>query len=279
VRSARRLLATASAVLAIVLLGFVVAMAARSLPGQTVDEPIFTLAKPGDFDISEVLAWALLALAVVGGVLFALGMRGLKPREERRGRGMLGLLIGVIVFVAAYRWLRPLAVAFFSDHAAAPSETVGDGGTASPLGDGAWLFTVLLAGVIALALTRIALTTKTMSGPFGSESSPRQDLVSTTTLSMPAGRRTLGDDPRSRVLNSYVGFEESLARVGHPRMVFETESTHVRRSIGVAGLDEDLASGLVDRHASARFAESEPSVADAVDAEEAARRLIEGMEQ
>jgi hypothetical protein len=278
VRSGRRSLATASAVLAIVLLGFVVAMAARSLPGQTGDEPVLTFEKAVDFDLTEVFAWILLGLTVVGGVLLALGMRGLKPSEERRGRGMLGLLIGVIVFVVAYRWLRPLAVAFFSDSAAASSETGGASEASTPLGGGAWLFTLLLAGVIALALTRIALTAKTISEPFDSASSASEP-GSVSQPVTPGTRRALGHDPRSRILNSYVGFEDSLARVGHPRLAYETESTHVRRAADVASFDEGLAASLVDRHASARFAEEEPSDADAIEAEDAARRLVEGIEQ
>jgi hypothetical protein len=274
----RRMTAMVTAALAMVLLGFVVATAASSLPGRDGEEPWLDLRMRADIDLSAVLAWVILALAVIGAVMFVLGLREVKPREERRGRSMIGLLIAIAIFVLAYRFLRPAALAFFSDGSSGGQDVVGDASESSGGAAGAWLFAVLLAAVIAATLTRIGLSIRSVTPPFASVGQQETPLPRPGLSGMTPRLRVLGEDPRSRILNSYVEFEERLAKVGHPRLEIETEARHLGRVAPEMSLDPGHLSRLLRHQQAARFGRGVPAEADALEAEESSRQLLESME-
>lgn len=274
----RRTTAMITAALAMVLLGFVVATAASSLPGRDGEEPWLDLRMRADIDLSAVLAWVILALAVIGAVMFVLGLREVKPREERRGRSMIGLLIAIAIFVLAYRFLRPAALAFFSDGGSGGQDVVGDASESSGGAGGAWLFAVLLAAVIAATLTRIGLSIRSVTPPFATVGQHETRLPRPGQGGMTPRLRVLGEDPRSRILNSYVEFEEGLANVGHPRLEIETETRHLGRVAPEMSLDSGHLSRLLRHQQAARFGGGVPAEADALEAEESSRQLLESIE-
>ncbi|MGA7281264.1 MAG: hypothetical protein WBZ40_05710 [Acidimicrobiia bacterium] len=274
----RRTTAMVTAALAMVLLGFVVAAAARSLPGRDGEEPWLDLRMRTDIDLSAILAWVILAFAVIGAVMFVLGLREAKPREEPRGRSMIGLLIAIAIFVLAYRFLRPVAQAFFSDGGPGGQEVSGDAAEPTGGAGSAWLFAVLLAAVIAATLTRVGLSIRSVAAPFAPMGEQELRLHTPRHSGMTPRPRVLGDDPRSRILNSYVEFEEGLARVGYPRLQIETEKTHVNRVARELSLDPGHLGRLLRHQLTARFARGVPVEADALEAEESSRRLLESLE-
>src|SRR3990170_2199022 len=155
-----------TASVAVLALGFVVAVASRTLPGASGGEPLFDFEFRPNLDLGPVVAWILLILAVLGAVLFALGLRQSQAREADRRRRILGIAIGLVFFVVIARWLRPAAEALLDEGAAAAdsaTEVLGDDrvGTAS-----GWLFTILLAAVLAATLTRIGLSIRTVPPAF-----------------------------------------------------------------------------------------------------------------
>jgi hypothetical protein len=261
---------TASA--AVFALGFVVAVAARSLPGGSEGEPVFDFEFRPDLDLGPVIAWILVVLAVLGGVLFALGLRQSDTRELGRRRSILGIVIGLVLFVVIARWLRPAAEALLDEGAAAADSAT------DVLGDdrvgvaGGWLFSVLLAAILAAALTRIGLSVRAIPPDF----SPDADEVAgevPTSVPGPDWPRALGDDPRSRILATYEIFEGRLAAVGRPRAGSETTARHAWRAGRELGLDPDDLRQLVGHHSRARFGITPPTESDAGAAERSAERL------
>ncbi|HVR78524.1 MAG TPA: hypothetical protein VMS99_09055 [Acidimicrobiia bacterium] len=82
----RRLLSMATAATAVLVLGFVVAVAASSLPGSGGSTPLLDLQVRTELDLTPVFAWVLLAMAVIGAVLMALGFGRPDPgRSETDG--------------------------------------------------------------------------------------------------------------------------------------------------------------------------------------------------
>jgi hypothetical protein len=271
VRRSRRLVAMTTAGAAVLGLGFVVSVASHSLPGGEESDLRFDMDFALDVDLSPILAWILLLLAVVGAVLFALGIGQARPRQDGRRRNSLALVIGLLVFIALYRWLRPAAEAILGEPQTT-TETVEDVPAGGAGAAGGWLFTVLLAAVIAATLTRIGLSIHSAGLPFQVEArvatpvhAPRRRVAS--------GALALGTDPRSRVLDAYHDFEEHLAAVGEPRPEHETTGRHARRMVGRFGLDSQLVETLVEKHLAARYDVNEPIEADAVSAEESSTRL------
>jgi hypothetical protein len=266
---------TASA--AVFTLGFVVAVAARSLPGGREEEPVFDFEFRPDLDIGPVIAWILVVLAVLGGVLFALGLRQSDTRELGRRRSILGIIIGLVLFVVIARWLRPAAEALLDEGAAAAdsaTEVLGDERVGVA---GGWLFSVLLAAILAAALTRIGLSVRAAPPDF----SPGADGVVgavPTADPEPDGPRALGDDPRSRILGAYEDFEDRLTAGGLPRAGSETTARHARRAGLELGLDPDDVRRLVRHHSRARFGITPPTESDAGAAERLAERLHGGID-
>ncbi len=261
-----------TASVAVLGLGFVVAVAARTLPGGSEDEPLFDLDFRTDIDLTPVFAWMIMILVVLVAVLFALALRETQPRGERRRRGILGIVIGLVLFAVIIRWLRPAAEALLDEGAAAAesaTDLLADGRTGTT---GAWLFSVLIAAVLAAALTRIGLSIKTVVSPFrpaeDSEALPSPMPVE----SVPVPSK-LGDDPRSRILDAYADFENWLTALGRPRDDTETTSRHARRAAHELSLDADEVRDLVGHHSRARYGNDSPTEADAVAAERTSTRL------
>ena len=84
-----RFLSMLMASVAVLALGFVVAVASRSIPGGSGGEPLLDLEFRPDLDLGPVIAWILMVLAVLGAVLFALGLRRGETRELGKRRSIL----------------------------------------------------------------------------------------------------------------------------------------------------------------------------------------------
>jgi hypothetical protein len=273
----RRVVAMVTASVAVLGLGFVVAVAAASLPGSSEEEPLFDVDFTVDLNLSSVVAWILVMLALAGAVLFALGLSGARPREETRRRNILGVLIGLIVFIAIFRWVRPAVEGLLEEGPAAAdsaADATSDGDTGTSSG---WLFSLLLAAVLAATLTRIGLSIKGAGSPFETDVVTDVAEQRSPDPGRPPVARSLGTDPRSRILNAYQEFESGLASAGQPRAEAETTGRHAHRAGGQLGLDADLVGDLVERHAAARYGSSEPAESDAESAEQSSRTIQERM--
>ncbi|MDP9143369.1 MAG: DUF4129 domain-containing protein, partial [Actinomycetota bacterium] len=164
------------------------------------------------------------------------------------------------------------------EEGAAAAETATDATGDGEAGTGnGWLFSLLLAAVLAATLTRIGMSIKSAGSPFETEATTHVAQQLAPGAVALSGARSLGTDPRSRILNAYQAFESELAAAGRPRAETETTGRHALRAGGQLGLDPDLVDDLVERHAAARYGSPEPSESDAESAEQSSKRIQDRM--
>jgi hypothetical protein len=260
----------------VLLLGFVVAVAARSRPGTSTDDPLFEVNSRLDLDISRIFAWIIVAMAVVGVVIFALGLQQAKPRQDRRKRSYLGLILGVIAFFLIFRYVRPLAETFFNPETVTGNDEAVDQVAPGSSGSSAWLFSLLLAAIVAAALTRVGVSVRD-GDPTLEPDLPREAVLPAPITSSRGHLLATGTDPRSRVLQAYLEFEETAAARGVPRRVTETANRHSIRVTRELGVDPTSVSRLANLYGRARFGFNPQSESTAIEAEGLAELVVASM--
>lgn len=254
-KPARRYLSMAMAAVSLLLLGFVVAVAARSRPGSTADDPLFEMDSVLEFDATRILAWLIIAMTVLGAVLFALGVKQSKPKEGKRKRSILGLVLGVAAFFLILRYLQPLSQSLFDTAEVSEATDVVAQTTPEQSGrSSSWLFSLLVAAIIAAALTRVGLSAREGDVSFDP---PDEDVALEPARLQSVGSTpsalALGTDARSRVLAAYAGFELAAAATGLPRKSTETANRHARRVGRELGLDPGEIGRLMSPYSRSRF--------------------------
>jgi hypothetical protein len=243
----------ALAAFSLLVLGYVVAVAARTRPGSSADDPLFDLESGLDIDATRIFAWIIVAMAIMGAVLFVLGLKQSKPQEDKKKRSLLGLFLGVIAFFLIFRYLQPATQALLE--APPPAETgeaVGQPGTEGGGDSSSWLFALLVAAVVAAALARVGMTVRESDTSLEIEPA----LVGPPIAVSGERRATLaplGADPRSRVLAAYWRFEDALTECGVPRKANETANRHAGRARRDLGLGRSEVDQLMSRYARTRF--------------------------
>jgi len=266
----RRTATGAFSALAVLALGFVVALAANSVPGRGADEPILDIAWQPGTEVITILTWLVVIAAVIGALIMFLSPRkGASSRIRKPGR-LAVLVLGIMIFALVARFMRSIADTLVP----ATSEVVSDV-VEQPIshsaGNGAWLLSLMVAAVVAIALTKVGLAIRSGAPPM-EEATPPEALAPTAVgqiLTTP----TYGDDPRGRIFGAYGVFERRLEEVGVPRAPSETAAHHAGRAKSTLGLNAPDVGVLSSRHADARFGPSEPTLEEAMDAESASARL------
>lgn len=274
----RRYLSMATGAITIILLGFVVAVAARSRPGISAEDPLFEMNSRFDLDIGRLFAWLIVVMTVLGAVLFALGLKQSKPRNDQRKRSYLGLFLGVVAFFLIFRYIRPLADNLLSSEAVSGTEEAVDQVAPSSTGSSGWLFSLLLAAIVAAALTRVGLAVRDGDPSFQPEIAVPEALVATrVTTRSPAARGITGTDPTSRIFNAYFQFEELAWNTGVERRATETAHRHASRAAEELHLDPDQVSALSRSYSKARFSLIAPTAEDADEAERISSLIRQGL--
>ncbi|MDH3190225.1 MAG: DUF4129 domain-containing protein [Acidimicrobiia bacterium] len=266
----------ALASVSLVLLGFVVAVAARSRPGGPDEEALLDFELDVGFDLTRILAWIILILAILGAVLLALGVKEARPRPERKKRNYWALAAAAILLFLVVRYVQPLAAGLFEAGEAVESADAAVEQPPGASGSSAWLFSILLAAIVVAALTRVGLTVRGTDGSFDPPEPPQPATIGWE------GRRAptvlaLGHDPRSRVLNAYASFEAASAERGVPRRVTETARRHASRVVRELGASSADTAALIATYSLTRFSRSPITVADAETAELLSAKLSEDL--
>jgi len=271
---ARRYLSMALGAVTILLLGFVVAVAARSRPGTSGEDPLFEISSRLDLDVGQVFAWIILVMAVIGAVLFALGLKQSKPRQDQKKRSYLGLILGVIAFFLIFRYARPFAENLLNSGAPEGTGEAADQISPGSSGSSAWLFSLLLAAIVAAALTRVGIAVR--------DGDPALEPASSFQAEAPAltqdSRRLIragGTDPRSRTFRAYYQFEAAAGERGVARSATETANRHANRAVAELDLDPVGVSRLVGLYGRARFGLAAPNESTAAEAERLAGSVFE----
>ena len=271
-RRSGRILSISLSALAILALGFMVSIAADSVPGRGPEEPLLDVGWRPGIDMTTVLTWLLVVAAVMGAVILALSFKEPRPPREGKRSGIIGLVLGVVVFALIARYMRSIADTLLPE----TSEVIGEVGE-EPIADSggitAWVWSLLVAAVIAVALTRVGLAIRSGAPPEGIYQSDHEDLPSDVVSVPSQSTPDRGSDPRNRILSAYGDFEQDVAEAGLPREPAETAARHAGRAKAALDLTGEDLIALSARHADARFGPDEPSSDAASAAESAATRL------
>jgi hypothetical protein len=256
--------------LVVLALGFVVALAANSVPGRGVEDPILDVAWRPSFDLTTILAWLVVIAFVTGAVILILSAKQRGPRSERRRRhGLAVLVLGILVFAIVARLMRSISGTLVPETSEVIGEVV-EQPFAQDSGNAIWLLSLLVAAVVAIALTRVGLAIRSGAPPI-------EDAPPPETPALVAGDHVSavdhGDDPRGRVFRAYAHFEQALDEVGVIRAPAETAAHHVARAKATFDLGTRDVAVLSSRHAQARFGDHEPTLDEAMEAESASDRL------
>lgn len=273
----RRFVSVVLGLVTLLSLGFVVAVAARSRPGGFRDDPMFEFDTNFDINLGQLVGWTLIVLAVLGAVILVFAIKEVRPRSQERKRSFVGVILGALVFLLILRFLQPVAENFVADPGGtgqvdANGDAASSGGSAA-----AWLFSLLVAAVIAAALTRVGLAVRMADSPFEGPSPEPGPRRSPDRRLNPAVLE-LGTDPRARVLNAYGRFEQTAAERGVVRRATETAQRHARRATTELALDHANVSKLMARYSRTRFGYGPVSDGDAEEAEAMSVTLCQEME-
>jgi hypothetical protein len=274
----RRYVSVGLGLVTLLTLGFVVAVASQSRPGGPGDDPVFELDGRPDINIGQLFAWMLVVLAVLGAIILVFAIKEVRPRTVERRRNYLGVVLAVIVFLLIYRLFQPVAETLVVEPGSPdPADPTGEVGTSGGR-TAVWLFSLLVAAVVAAALTRVGLAVRQADTSFDApEPAPLQAKAA-----MGAARSRvleLGVDPRSRILRAYQRFEQGAADRGVARKATETANRHARRVAGVLGLNAERVADLMVFYSRTRFGFRPPTDSDANLAESRSSALCAEMEE
>lgn len=274
----RRYVSVGLGLVTLLTLGFVVAVASRSRPGGPGDDPVFELDTRFDINLGQFFAWILVILAVLGAILLVFAIKEVRPRRVERRRNYLGVVLAVIVFFLIYRLFQPVAETLVGeqgppDAANAPGEIGTSGG-----GPAVWLFSLLVAAVVAAALTRVGMAVRQADTSFDAPE-PTPSRAGAAPRADPHSRvLELGVDPRSRILSAYQRFEDGAAQRGLARKATETANRHAKGVAGALGLDDRSMDDLMALYSLTRFGFRPPTDDDAAIAESLSSALCLEME-
>lgn len=263
----RRYVSVALGLVTLLMLGFVVAVASRSRPGGPGDDPVFELDTRFSLDLGQLFAWILVILAVLGAILLVFAIKEVRPRRVERRRNYLGVILAVIVFFLIFRLFQPLAETLVGEQAPPDAaDAPGDVGTSGG-GPAVWLFSLLVAAVVAAALTRVGMAVRQADTSFDAPEPTPSQAGAMPRADSHSRVLELGVDPRSRILRAYQRFEDGAAAHGLARRATETANRHARRVAEEVGLSQRSTDDLMVRYSRTRFGFSHPTDDDAASAE------------
>lgn len=267
----RRIINMVTAALLLIGLGFVVAVAARTLPGDG-GEPLLDVSFEVPDFIGASIRFAVLALAALGALIAILSIAKAAPRQRTPLRRFLGIVVWAIVFFIVYQFAQPGAQEALSE---VSSEVggAGDPDGSAPVTAAAWMVSLLLAAIVAAALVRIGVSIRAGDWSFESaDEADDQQLTSPGPVAEPVAAQA-GTDPWSRVVNTYSDFETEARDAGLGRLVAETPRQHAERAGGTMDVKGHDLDALSSSYEAARFAGASIGEADAERAESAWERL------
>lgn len=271
----RRFVNTVTSALMLIGLGLVIAISARSMPGDDQQDTLGDIHLEIPDWVGTVFVWVVLAIAgMVALYLFLAMRRGGSWADLKR---VLSRLLTVIVwaggFYLIYAIARPPA-----EEAATGSlpqlepDAVVDMVDVEPSVTAGWVAGVLSVVIIAAALVRLSMSMRTGRTI---ETTQTESIAEPMVVEQIAEPLTMipSTDPRSRVINAYAEFELRSKEEGLGRLVSETARHHAGRAGPDLGVEPADLRALGDQYERARFAESHIEEGNAEVAESAWQRI------
>lgn len=263
-----------TAALVVVGFGYLVAVAARSLPGQEEEPPMVDVGFTMPEGVQNSIVWLLMALTALGAALMLLGIKRGNPGKRPPVRALYTLAIWLVILLVMFRFAKPA----IEEATEIASELGSDGGapvepTGSPTATAAaWIVSAVISAAIAAALIRLATIARVTDWTFDRSQPAGADVKRGTVQATPIVRMD-GHDPRARVINAYADFESDARTAGLGRIESETPRRHASRVESEVELSRQDLADLSSTFESARYAESEVTEQLADRAESAWARL------
>lgn len=272
----RRLFDTITSAVLLIGLGFMIAVSARSLPGQGEEETLGDIRVDLPEWFGALVQWIALAVAGVLAIYLLMSIRRGERWSWSELKGVLSRLLLILfwagVFLLVYSSTRPPEQqAPPAGGSPPPAEDVGEIIDVGPSVSAGWMAGALVFLIVAAAIARIALTLRPDPEAIAQiEETP--DHLEAPQLAEPQSP-VLGTDPRSRVINAYADFESWSKDAGIGRRRSETARHHAERAgVGVGAELGDLQT-LGQHYEAARFGDVKLADEDADAAETAWARI------
>ena len=268
----RRWFNMVTAGLVVVGIGYLVAVAARSLPGQDEEHPLVDIGFTVPGGIQNAIVWILVAFTALGAALLVLSVKRGSPGKFPPLRTLYTLATWLIILLVIYRYAAPAIeeageITQELEEGAPPAEPSG-----SPTATAAaWIVSAVISAAIAAALIRLATIARATDWTFD-RAQPEGFPGAASHPAIPI-TRLQGSDPRARVINAYADFETGAKRAGVERSESETPRRHAARVGAELALARDDLGELSRSYEAVRYAESEVSEDLAEKAESAWSRL------
>ncbi|HZD22208.1 MAG TPA: DUF4129 domain-containing protein [Acidimicrobiia bacterium] len=257
-------------------LGFVIAVAARSMPGDDEQDALGELSVSVPDWVGNVFLWGTLAVAGLFAIYILMAMRrgGSWAGFRRALFRMLTLILWAGGFYLIYAITRPPqeGAPVTPPPPLEPNEVV-DTINVDPSVTASWVAGVLLTLILVAAVVRIVMAMRSdsqeeeeVSLKLGSDATVEDELAEPLTM-------VASTDPRARVINAYAEFEGFSKEKGLGRRVSETARHHTRRTGTDLGAQPDDLRELGNQYEKARFAETPVDADNAEIAEGAWQRI------
>lgn len=277
VRVSRRLANKVTSALILVGLGLVIALSARTLPGQEGEEEIadLSLAMPDWF--WPLIEWTALGFAGLMAIFLILSIRRGAKWDWSDLKRVVSRLFLIPLWAGAFYFIyaitRPPEDGG-SPPAAAPDGGL-DGGVSLDVGPvfSSALVAAMLTVLVVLAFIARAVMTRETGGLLQEAGTADSDPSPAGSRREPGWRPSDGD-PRDRVISAYVEFESGSDDVGVGRGASETPRRHALRVSHQIEDDREDLDLLGSRYEMARFGDAELGEDDASAAEAALDRIL-----
>lgn len=259
--------------LVVIGIGYLVAVAARSLPGQEEEEPLVDIGFTVPEGVRSSIVWLLVAFTALGAALLVLSVKRGSPGKVTPLRSLYTLATWLIVLLVIYRYAAPAIeeageIASELEEGAPPDEP----GGSPTVTAAAWIVSAVISAAIAAALIRLATIARAADWSFDRSQPEGMRSLAESRPAAPITRLE-GSDPRARVINAYADFETGAKRAGVERSESETPRRHASRVGAELAVGREDLGELSSSYESVRYAESEVSEDLAERAESAWARL------
>ena len=271
----RRVLNMVTAGLVVVGFGYLIAVAARSLPGQENEGRAVDIDFSMPAGAQNAIVWILMGAAGLGALLLLLAVRRGRPEGRMSLRSLYTAALWIVLVLIIFRYAQPM----MEEGGAALSEledpaAIGDPARDPTLTVASWIVSLVVAAAVAAALVRVAVVART--GDWRLEKTELEPITQLRTVSPAAPvARMEGDSPQARVINAYADFEDDSAAIGQGRVVSETARHHAARVEDELGLIHSDVDVLSSGFEAARYGEAGTDEAAADRVESAWSRLRE----
>ncbi len=233
----RRLFHMVTTGLVVIGIGYLIAVAARDLPGQSDDEALVDIGFQLPAGFQDAIVWMTLAATALGAMLLVFAVKRGAPGKGPSLRSLYTLALWLVLLFIIYRYAAPALEETGATFSELSGEIATEAAERSPtIVAASWIVSAVIAAAIAAALIRIAVVAKANDWGLPRSEPDVLELAAAPTRAS-AITRIEGNSPSARVINAYADFEDGADAAGVGRLDSETSRRHAARVERLAGVD------------------------------------------